>query len=154
MARAETKETGAKQTGIRETEIKPLMAIGGLSKRTGCKVETIRYYEKIGLLSPPARSQGGHRHYSEQALKRLNFIRKGRALGFPLDGVRGLLALADGDEESCAEVERIAARHLSEVRDKIADLKTLEKVLKDMVARCGGGTPPSCPLIETLFEEG
>jgi len=130
------------------------MPIGGLSKRTGCKVETIRYYESIGLLSPPARSQGGHRHYGQAALKRLNFILKGRRLGFSLDGVRGLLALADGEGENCAEVERIAANHLADVRMKIADLNTLERVLNDMVNRCASGNLPACPLIETLFEEG
>ena len=135
------------------SKVAPYISIGGLSKLTGCKVETIRYYEQIGLLPPPPRSRGGHRQYNHRALARLNFILKGRRLGFHLDGVRGLLALADGDEENCAEVEQIAARHLDDVRAKIADLKTLESVLGDMVARCGDGNPPSCPLIETLFEE-
>ncbi len=134
-------------------KVAPYISIGGLAKQTGCKVETIRYYEQIGLLFPPPRSRGGHRHYDQRALARLNFILKGRRLGFHLNEVRGLLALADGEEENCAEVEQIAARHLGDVRAKIADLKTLESVLGDMIARCGDGNPPSCPLIETLFEE-
>ncbi len=135
------------------SKVTPYIPIGGLAGRTGCKVETIRYYEQIGLLPPPPRSRGGHRQYDERALARLNFILKARRLGFNLDGVRGLLALADGDEENCAEVEQIAARHLGDVRAKIADLETLESVLGDMIARCSDGNLPNCPLIETLFEE-
>ena len=88
----------------------PLMTIGPLAERTGCKVETIRYYERIGLLPKPVRSQGGHRHYGGEALKRLNFILRARRLGFGLDAVRVLLNLADGHGESCGEVERLAGR--------------------------------------------
>ncbi|MAE44814.1 MAG: transcriptional regulator [Magnetovibrio sp.] len=131
----------------------PLMTIGALSRRTGCKVETIRYYERIGLLPAPARGRGGHRHYDEGALKRLDFVLRARGLGFPLDSIRGLLDLADGGGRSCAQVERIAARHLKDVRNKLADILVMEKVLAEMVADCRGGTMPDCPLIEALFNE-
>ena len=130
------------------------MTIGTVSKRTGCKVETIRYYERVGLLAAPVRSSGGHRHYDHDALKRLNFILRARRLGFTLDTVRALLSLADGEGESCAEVEDIAGNHRDEVRGKLEDLAALERVLTDMVDRCRGGTMPDCPLIEALFEGG
>ncbi len=135
-------------------KIPPRMSIGGLSKRTGCKVETIRYYERAGLLPVPARSQGGHRHYGETALKRLTFILRARQLGFSLDTVRTLLALADGEGRTCEEVHRITARHLQDVRAKQDDLKVMEKVLAEMVSRCADGTLPECPLIEELFDVG
>ena len=130
------------------------MTIGTVSKRTGCKVETIRYYERVGLLPAPVRSSGGHRHYDHDALKRLNFILRARRLGFTLDTVRALLSLADGEGESCVDVEDIAGKHLDEVRGKLDDLAALERFLTDMVARCRGGTMPDCPLIEALFEGG
>lgn len=135
-------------------EIQALMSIGAVSKRTGCKIETIRYYERAGLLKPPARSQGGHRHYSEAALKRLTFILRARQLGFSLDRVRTLLALADGEGRTCDEVHQITIRHLQDVRAKQDDLKVMEKVLDEMVSRCADGTLPECPLIEELFEVG
>ena len=134
------------------TNILPRMSIGGLSKRTVCKVETIRYYEREGLLEPPARSQGGHRHFGVAALKRLTFILRARQLGFSLDTVRALLQLADGEGQTCEEVRQITARHLDDVRAKQNDLDVMEKVLADMVSRCADGTLPECPLIEELFD--
>lgn len=130
----------------------PYLTIGVLAKRTGCKVETIRYYERIGLIEEPLRSAGGHRHYAEAHLKRLNFVRRARDLGFPLETVRALLALATPGDRTCAEVERLATTHLETVRAKLADLRRLKKVLDDLVARCKGGTVPECPIIEALFE--
>ncbi len=130
----------------------PYRSIGTLSKRTGCKVETIRYYEKAGLMPPPLRSAGGHRQYDEASVQRLNFILRARGLGFPLETVRVLLELADGERESCAEVERIAALRLADVRTKIEDLKVLDAVLSEMVSQCRRGDLPECPLIEALFE--
>src|SRR5439155_6621209 len=98
------------------------LAIGVLSKRTRCKVETIRYYEKAGLLPVPSRSPGGYRLYSHAHLKRLSFIRRARALGFSIDEVRKLLKLADERPRPCAEVRGVAAAHLEDVQAKIADL--------------------------------
>jgi len=130
------------------------MTIGVMARNTGCKVETIRYYERIGLLEEPLRSAGGHRHYGRDHLKRLSFIRRARDLGFPLDAVRALLALSAPGEASCAEVEGLAAGHLAEVRAKLEDLARLEAVLAELVARCQGGTVPACPIIEALYTEG
>ena len=132
-------------------DVTPRLPIGTLSKRTGCNIETIRYYEKIGLLPAPARSEGRHRMYATAHLQRLNFIRRARELGFTLDEVRALLKLADERGYSCAEARDLAAGHLAEVRAKIANLKVMERVLKDIVAQCADGTPPECPLIERLF---
>lgn len=126
-------------------------AIGTLSKRTGCNVETIRYYEHVGLLPEPARSAGGYRLYATDHLKRLTFVRRARALGFSIDEVRTLLRLADERERSCARARVVAADHLEDVRAKIADLRAMERVLKETVARCARGKGTDCPLIEALY---
>lgn len=126
-------------------------AIGALSRRAGCKVETIRYYERVGLLPAPARSAGGYRLYGTEHLKRLTFIRRARTLGFSIDEVRTLLKLADERERSCARARVVAADHLEDVRAKIADLKTMERVLTETVARCASGRGSDCPLIEALY---
>lgn len=131
---------------------KPKKSIGELSRQTGCKVETIRYYERIGVLPPPARSEGGHRVYNESHLKRLNFVLRARRLGFPLGEVRTLLDLADGEGETCEQGEKLASERLTQVRQKMADLTLMEGVLDDMVAECRLGTTPQCPLIDTLFD--
>jgi len=131
----------------------PRLAIGALSRRTGVNIETVRYYERIGLLPLPARSEGGHRMYGTGHLKRLGFVRKARDLGFTIEEIRTLLRLVDERDQPCAEARQVAAGHLADVRAKLAALRTMEKVLNDMVARCDAGTPPECPLIEALFEE-
>jgi len=128
-------------------------AIGGLSQRTGTNVETIRYYERVGLLAAPARSPGGYRLYRIEHVKRLTFIRRARALGFSINEVRTLLKLAAERKRPCAEVLVVAEAHLEDVRAKIADLTAMERVLKDTVARCANGTGSHCPLIEALYRE-
>ena len=133
-------------------DIGPHITIGELSKRTGCNIETIRYYERIGVLGRAARTEGGFRRYSLNDLRRLAFVRRARDLGFTLEDVRALLRLSDRDEPSCAAVRDLAAGHLNEVRAKIADLKKMERILHAMVLQCADGTLPDCPLIETLFE--
>jgi len=130
-----------------------LLTRGVIAARTGVNIETVRYYERIGLLPAPPRSKGGHRMYDEVLLRRLNFIRRCRELGFTLDEVRSLLQLVDGGDYTCGEVEGLTTAHLGEVRRKLADLKRLEKVLREMVARCEGGEVPECPVIEALFRE-
>ena len=126
---------------------------GVIAKRTGVNIETVRYYERIGLLPAPPRSEGGHRMYNEELLRRLHFIRRSRELGFTLDEVRGLLRLVDGGDYTCGEVEALTTAHLGEVRRKLADLKRLEKVLREMISRCESGEVPECPVIEALFKE-
>jgi MerR family mercuric resistance operon transcriptional regulator len=125
--------------------------IGELSKRTGCNIETVRYYERINLLRAPTRSAGHYRLYDTADVRRLAFIRRARELGFTLDEVRALLALSAHDrQETCTQVREIAASHLTEVRAKIADLRAMERVLADAVQRCAAGELPGCPIIDAL----
>lgn len=129
-----------------DTEI----AIGELSRRTGCNIETIRYYERVGLLSKPPR-QGRYRRYDDDAVARLRFIRRSRQLGFTLDDIRALLRLAVADGENArAETRSLAAAHVAEIRTKIADLRAMEAVLADAICECDAGQQPRCPLIEVL----
>jgi MerR family mercuric resistance operon transcriptional regulator len=130
------------------------LGIGGLSQLTGCNIETIRYYERIGLLPDASRSAGRHRQYGEAQVRRLRFIRRSRELGFTLDQVRTLLKLVDGGRYTCAQVKRITIHHLDEVHRKVADLQKIERVLREMAAQCDGGTVPKCPVIDALFDPG
>ncbi len=129
----------------------PSLPIGELSRRTRCNVETIRFYEKIGVLPKPQRTEGGHRVYGNAHLKRLTFIRRARELGFTLDEVRALLRLAAARDVPCTEVKDLAATHLAEVKTKIADLRAMQKALTTLIAQCNAGDQPNCPLIETLL---
>ena len=124
-----------------------------LARRTGSNLETVRYSEKVGLLPEPPRTMAGYRSYDTAHERRLRFVLRARELGFSLDEIRELLRLVDERDRPCAEASTIAATHLDDVRAKIADLKRMERVLKDVVAQCAGGTRPECPLIETLFQE-
>lgn len=126
------------------------MPIGGVSQRTGCNIETIRYYERIGLLPPPDR-RGRYRHYSPRDIKRLVFVRRARELGFTLDEVRTLLRLSETDGTSpCNEVREISEAHLANVRRRIDDLRTMEHLLRTAIHQCDVGRQPRCPLIEAL----
>ena len=127
--------------------------IGALSRQSGVKIETIRYYERIGIMPPPPRSQSGYRLYESHHLRRISFIRKSRQLGFSLEEIRGLLALVDEHAYSCAQVQALTQNHLETTRRKIADLQKLEGVLGDMVAQCDGGLVPDCPVIDILFDQ-
>jgi MerR family mercuric resistance operon transcriptional regulator len=129
------------------------IAIGQLSKHTGTNVETIRYYERVGLLAAAVRSSGGYRLYSSDHLKRLNFVRRARALGFSIAEIRTLLRLADERKRPCAEVRVVADAHLKDVRAKIADLRRMERVLKATVSRCASGMRTHCPVIEALYRD-
>lgn len=130
------------------------IAIGTLARHTGTTVETIRYYERLGLWAASARSAGGYRLYGPEHLKRLSFIRRARALGFSIDEVRTLLRLADERRRPCAEVRVVAEEHLADVRTKIADLRAMERVLKETVARCAAGRGSHCAVIDALYQEG
>jgi MerR family mercuric resistance operon transcriptional regulator len=125
-----------------------------LARRTGCNLETIRYYEKVGLLPEPPRTAAGYRSYDTSHERRLRFVLRARELGFSLDEIRELLRLVDERDQPCAAASAIAAVHLGDVRAKIGDLKRMERVLRDVVAQCADGTLPECPLIETLFRDG
>lgn len=126
---------------------------GELARRTGCNLETVRYYEKIGLLPAPPRTASGYRSYDTMHERRLRFVLRARELGFSLNEIRELLRLADERDRPCAEASAVASAHLDDVRAKIADLKRMERVLMDVVAQCADGTRPDCPLIETLFRD-
>ena len=126
--------------------------IGALSEQTGCNIETIRYYEKIGLLPAPPRSPGRRRLYKDTHRKRLTFIRRCRQLGFSLDEIRELLELVDGGSYTCDEVRELTLNHADEVKRKITDLRRMEKVLRDITSKCSGGKVPECPIIDALFQ--
>jgi MerR family mercuric resistance operon transcriptional regulator len=126
--------------------------VGELSQRTGVSIETVRYYEKIGLLPPPPRTGGGHRLYSNSHVKRLVFIRRSRELGFTLREIRNLLDMADGGCR-CGDIKETALARLKAVRRKIADLRRIELTLAKTAARCKGGTAPDCPIIDVLSEQ-
>ena len=126
------------------------LAIGELGRLTGTKVETIRYYERIGLLAAPRRTAGNYRAYDGQHLNRLSFIRRSRDLGFSLEQVRALLDLADQRDRPCEAVDGIAKAHLAEVERKIADLTALKGELESMIRQCGHGAVRDCGIIEAL----
>ena len=128
------------------------MRRGELAQRSSCNVETVRFYEKRGLLQAPPRTAGGHRDYAPEHLSRLTFIRRSRELGFTLDEVRGLLGLVDGGDWTCAEVRAMTLEHLAEVRRKIADLRKMAQILKDMAEQCDGGAVPECPIVDALLQ--
>lgn len=126
------------------------LSIGTLARATGTKVETVRYYERAGLLPAPARTAGNYRAYQRAHLDRLSFIRRARELGFSLDEVRELLRLSDQPDQPCEEVDRIARGHLEAVERKVADLAALGHELRRLVGQCGHGTVAECRIIEAL----
>jgi MerR family mercuric resistance operon transcriptional regulator len=123
---------------------------GDLARATGCNIETIRYYEKTDLLPDPPRTGAGYRIYSTAHATRLRFILRARELGFSTDDVRGLLGLEDGVEPTCAAVLLRTERHLADVRARIADLRRIESVLAETVARCSGMEAPDCPILAAI----
>lgn len=125
---------------------------GDLAQMTGCNLETIRYYEKIGVMPEPPRTSKNYRAYDENHVGRLRFIMRARELGFTLEEIRDLLALVDGGAQTCGEVQVLANTHLDSVRAKIADLKRIEHVLSSTVAQCTGDDVPECPVIDALTE--
>ncbi|MGB7336454.1 MAG: helix-turn-helix domain-containing protein [Salaquimonas sp.] len=126
-------------------------AIGAMSRETGVNIETIRYYERIGIMPKPDRTEGGNRQYNYDQLKRLFFIKRCRELGFSIEEIRALLQMVDRADFTCGEVHTMTVDHLTTVKKKVADLKRLEKALGAMAAQCGKGDVPACPIIDTLF---
>lgn len=124
--------------------------IGALSRQSGCNIETIRYYERIGLMANPLRTASGRRLYGQGELRRLRFIRRCRELGFSVDEIRGLLAMVDGGQMTCGEILTKATAHLEDIRRKIADLERMAGALEAMMAQCHGGAVPQCPIIDEL----
>jgi len=127
--------------------------IGYLSERTDCNIETIRYYERIGIMPSPPRSNGGRRIYQHDHIKRLMFIRRSRELGFSIAEIRALLSLVDEGSYSCGEIQTLTIEHIKNIKNKIADLKKLEKMLSRIASQCKGDDIPECPIIDALFED-
>jgi DNA-binding transcriptional MerR regulator len=126
------------------------MKTGDLARRAGVKVETVLFYEKAGLLPQPSRTRSNYRDYGPSHVARLSFVRRARALGFDLQAVRKLLALADDPGQPCAAIDGIAREQLHEVKRKIADLRALQAELKSIVGQCKSGTVSDCRIIEAL----
>lgn len=132
--------------------------IGVVSERTGCNIPTIRYYEEIGLLPRAARKSSGHRVYSDLDLKRLQFIKRCREFGFPIEQVRALASLMDHGSKDCTEARDLAQEHLVTVREKLREMRALEKSLVQFVVRCNtacaGGPARECVILEDLASSG
>ncbi len=129
-------------------------SIGQLARRAGCRVETVHYYERTGLMPEPPRSRGGHRVYGLSHLKRLSFIRRCRELGFAIDSIRDMLRLIDEPGHFCGEVKAVATKHAAEVAKKMMDLQRLQVALEQMISRCQGEAWPvdECPIIDALYQ--
>ncbi|KQV96645.1 helix-turn-helix domain-containing protein [Pelomonas sp. Root1237] len=136
----------------------PNRSIGVVAQQTGCSVPTIRYYEEIGLLPPGPRTEAGRRVYGDAAVGRLTFIRRCRDFGFSIDQVRELVSLVDEPDRPCVEVRDIAARHLDQVREKLAELRALEANMTQFVhscdTACAGGAAVDCTILEDLAVPG
>jgi MerR family mercuric resistance operon transcriptional regulator len=126
------------------------MKIGEAASASGCHIETIRYYERVGLLPRPARTDSGYRHYTDGQVQRLRFITRGRDLGFSLDEIRSLLTLADDATLSCAEVDGLARHHLGEIRERIRELTRMAKELDRTIVGCQGGRRAQCTILDAL----
>jgi MerR family mercuric resistance operon transcriptional regulator len=127
--------------------------IGELARQTACTIETIRYYERIGVIPRAARTSGRYRTYDGDDVRRLRFVRRARELGFGLDEVRLLLGFTTEAAERCAEVREVAAKHLEAVRAKIADLSRIESFLDGFIGECRPGSRDRCRILEVLLSD-
>lgn len=131
-----------------------MFSIGDLSRRTGVKVPTIRYYEQMGLLDAPRRSEGNQRRYGLDGLERLSFIRHARDLGFNIEAIRELIELSGHPEKPCRDADRIVAEQLDSVRQKIVRLSQLERELDRMATHCKAGSIRDCYVLHSLGDHG
>ena len=126
--------------------------IGGVARAAGVAVETVRYYQRMGLVPVPKRVYGSFREYPPEIATRVRFIRRAEQLGFTLAEVKNLLALEDG--RSCSHAQGLAAMKLASVESRIADLNRMRRTLKNLIAQCGvDGGRVRCPIIETLAHD-
>ena len=130
-----------------------MFSIGQLSRRTGVKIPTIRYYEQMGLIDAPERSEGNQRRYTNDGLSRLSFIRHCRALGFTIEDIKEFIELSQHPEKPCVDAHSIAVQHLEAVRERIAKLQRLEQELT-RISKCDAGNIAECAVIETLADHG
>lgn len=128
--------------------------IGDLARRTGTKINTVRFYEEIGLMPKAARTAAGRRIYAEADFRRLSFIRHSRGLCFSIDEIRSLMALSDQPDQDCAEAAMIARRHLNSIEDRIAKLEALQSQLTEIATSCAGGRAADCSIIEAIVGIG
>lgn len=129
-----------------------MYSIGDLSRRTSVKVPTIRYYEQMGLLDAPERSEGNQRRYGRSELERLAFIRHARDLGFSIDAIRELIDLSGHTDRPCANADRIAKEQLAAVRDRIDQLRRFETELERIASCCSSETVGDCYVIRSLAD--
>lgn len=130
------------------------MKIGQVSAASGCQIETIRYYERIGLLRAPSRTETGYRHYTCEDVDRLRFVTRGRALGFSLEEIASLLRLAEEDGLACDDVDRIARAHLADVQRRVVDLQRIQAELERTITGCKGGERAQCSILGALRDAG
>lgn len=130
-------------------------SVGQLAQRAGCRAETVHYYEKSGLMPDPPRSEGGHRIYALSHVKRLNFIRRSRELGFSIEQIKGLLKFIDEPDHYCGEIKAMAMQQARTVQKKIDDLERLKEALVKMASQCKGGryAIEDCPIVDALYVE-
>jgi MerR family mercuric resistance operon transcriptional regulator len=126
------------------------MKIGEAAAASGCHLETIRYYERVGVLPRTVRTDNGYRDYTAKDVDKLRFVTRGRELGFSLDDIRSLLRLAGNSRMSCAEADRVARQHLADVRVRIAELRRMAKELERTVKSCAGGSSATCTILGAL----
>jgi MerR family mercuric resistance operon transcriptional regulator len=126
------------------------MKIGEAATASGCHPETIRYYERVGVLPRTVRTDNGYRDYSAEDVDKLRFVTRGRELGFSLDDIRSLLRLAANSRMSCCEADRVARRHLADVRVRMAELRRMAKELERTVKSCAGGSNGTCTILGAL----
>mgnify|MGYP002377771556 CR=1 FL=1 len=126
------------------------MKIGEVAAISGCHLETVRYYERAGLLPAPARTASGYRNYQPADVDRLRFISRGRDLGFSLAEIRSLLDLAEDAGLSCEDVDRLARAHLADIRARLADLQRMASELERVIDGCSGGERAQCAILGTL----
>jgi len=127
------------------------MKIGELAQKAGCDVQTVRFYEREGLLEAPEREPSGYRRYADRHLERLQFIRHCRSLDIPLPEIRQLLEFAAAPEQTCAHVDALLDQHIVHVRHRLKALRELEKQLVTLRARCDGDTSHSCAILESFM---
>ena len=128
-----------------------LLTIGRIAAQADVNIETIRYYERRGLLPDPRRNESGYRQYDPESVTRLRFIKEAQALGFSLEEIQGLLALRVDKETTCADVRRRAERKAADIEAKISTLQQMHDALQEMIAACAEGGPSGeCPFLETL----
>ncbi len=130
------------------------MKISDAAAASGCHLETIRYYERVGLMPPPARTASGYRAYRPAEVERLRFISRGRELGFSLEEIRSLLRLDDDSKMSCGDVDVIARTHLADIRQRIDELHRMATELERVIAECAGGERGHCTILNALREMG